>query len=105
MESSYYSKEMNEVYGLKLKEFKVKLEESNSADNDYQFVAWVHGLFNDSDQSRSLGWAVSFNHEADDTLYHLLNDKGNERVFKTVDSSVKFLSELGITTGTNISWC
>lgn len=105
MESSYYSKEMNDVYGLKLRDFAQLIDESNQADNPYQYVSWISALFIDNDPTRPVGWSVSFNHEADDTLYHLLNDKGTERVFKTVDSAVKFLSGLNVITGSNISWC
>jgi len=105
MESSYYSKEMNEVYGLKLRDFAQLIDESNQADNPYQYVSWISALFIDNDPARPVGWSVSFNHEADDRLYHLLNDKGSERVFKTVDSAVKFLSGLNVITGSNISWC
>ena len=102
MEASYFSKEMNECYGLKLKEFTLKLIESDKADNDYQYVAWVTGVF--SDRGNRVGWMTSFNHEIDDTLYHLLNDKGQERVFKTVDAALKLFEDLEITTGTNVSW-
>ena len=105
MNLSYYSREMNEVYGLKLKEFILKIDESNKADNPYQYVSWISALFTDSNQLNPVGWSVSFNHELDDTLYHLLNDKGTERVFKTIDSAVKFLLGLNVITGSNISWC
>ena len=103
MDTGYYSKEMNNVYGLKLRDFAQLMDESDKADNGYQYVSWVNGLFND--RSERVGWTVSFNHEADDTLYHLLNDKGNERIFKTIDSAVSFLSGLNTITGSNITWC
>lgn len=102
MEVSYFSKEMNEVYGLKLKDFTSKLVESDGADNGYQYVSWITGLF--TDKGNRIGWSASFNHELDDTLYHLLNDKGNERVFKTIDAAISFFVELKVTTGTNVSW-
>ena len=102
------SSENNSVYGLKKKEFITKLKESKKA-GDYpgSFVAMI--LVARSDKGSRLGWLIGFNHEADDSLYHLLNNKGNERIFKTIDAATSFLLEIHISgevdiKGTTIHW-
>ncbi len=102
-ESGNFSDCMNRAYGLKQKPFISKLKESEAAGDYYgDYSCWISSAW--SNKGNRLGWLVGFNHEADDTLYHLLNDKGNERVFKTIDSAVEFLLKTELVTGANISW-
>ena len=103
-EDSCFSKEMNNIYGLKQKEFILKLEESEKA-GDYSGYYSSHIMSAWSNKGNRIGWLVGFNHEADDALYHLLNNKGDERAFKSVDSAVEFLLKTKLVTGANISWC
>lgn len=99
MESDYFSKSMNNAYGLKLKDFKVKLDQAN---NETMDAAWIGATY--TDKGVRIGWFAAFNHKKDDKFYHLLNDKGDWRVFKTTDAAIKFYSDIDIVTMANISW-
>ena len=98
----------NTIYGLKKKDFILKLAESESA-GDYPGSFAVMILAARTDKGSRIGWLIGFNHEADDSLYHLLNNKGDERVFKTIDAATSFLLEIHISgevtiKGTTIHW-
>ncbi len=86
------STDNNTIYGLKKKEFILKLAESEKA-GDYpgSFAAMI--LAARTEKGNRIGWLIGFNHEADDSLYHLLNNKGDERIFKTIDAAASFLLE------------
>ena len=99
-----FSGKKNDGYGLKQKDFILKLNESEKANDTHgSYTAWVMSSF--SDKGNRLGWTVGFNHEADDALYHLLNNKNYERIFKTADSAIEFLLKTNIVTGACITWC
>ena len=61
---------------------------------------WISQLY--TDKGISVGWFCNFSDD-NGCSYHLQNDKGNARVFKTVEAAISFYSDCDTCT-VNIGW-
>jgi hypothetical protein len=62
---------------------------------------WVSSVY--TDKGDAAGWFCNFSDD-DGNSYHLQNDKGSVRVFKTVDAAISFYASLGITSNVLVGW-
>tara|TARA_R110000851_G_C12939540_1_gene552117 strand:- start:506 stop:817 length:312 start_codon:yes stop_codon:yes gene_type:complete len=88
-----FTEEHEHIKGLKAKEFTLQAISNDATEDNCCF--WVVPLR--TKNGDHVGWFCNFSD--DECEYHLNNDKGSVRIFKTIESAVNFYKGITLSNG------